>query len=50
MGRKQKLIYALSGFALGVLLTCGVWLCVKRGRFSNFFIEKRFRFMLYLLK
>ena len=28
MGRKQKLIYALSGFALGVLLTCGVWLCV----------------------
>lgn len=28
MGQKQKLIYALSGFALGVLLTCGVWLCV----------------------
>lgn len=31
MGRKQKLIYALSGFALGVLLTCGVWLCVGGG-------------------
>lgn len=31
MGRKQKLIYVLSGFALGVLLTCGVWLCVGRG-------------------
>lgn len=31
MGRKQKLIYVLSGFALGVLLTCGVWLCVGGG-------------------
>lgn len=31
MERKQKLIYVLSGFALSVLLTCGVWLCVGGG-------------------
>lgn len=30
MGRKQKLTYALGGFALGVLLTCVIWLLAGR--------------------
>lgn len=30
MGQKQKLTYALGGFVLGVLLTCGVWLWAGR--------------------
>lgn len=31
MNRKQKLIYALGGFVLGVLLTAALWLCAGTG-------------------
>lgn len=34
MDQKNKLVYLLCGFALGVLLTAAVWMCVD-GRFGN---------------
>lgn len=30
MGRVQKLVYMLGGFALGVLVTTAVWMCIGR--------------------